>query len=181
MIDILDTFDQTLRAFNTRLPEVEPTRCIVTRYRASTCARCISVCPVDAIEPTPRLTVNADRCVGCGACAAACPTGALDFAQSRAGLHAGLRAAERRERSATIACPYADMSAGKGVGARSIVSAVWAADLLAAWAAGLRSLDLVSGDCVACPLEAAVSALDSAVDEATVPAGAATVEPPLRW
>jgi ferredoxin len=180
-VDLLDALDLTLRTFNMRLPEVEPTRCVATRYRASTCDRCIAVCPVDAIEPVPRLTVDADRCVGCGACATACPTGALDFAQPRAALHAGLRAAGARpERMMTVACPHGDMSAGRGVGMRvDCLGGIGAADLLAAWACGLRSLDLVSGDCAQCTLGAAISRLSAAGDAAVSLLTAAGAKTPL--
>jgi ferredoxin len=167
-VDILDSLDLTLRALNTRIPEVDPRRCVATRYRASSCRRCTQACPGGAIVPTPRLEVDPERCLGCGACAVVCPTGALDFAQLRAALRAELRAAgESSGGAATIACARGDVSTGRGKGIRvECLGSVAAADLLVARGAGLRSLDLVDGDCAACPSASAVAGLQAAIEAA---------------
>ena len=167
-MDILGTLDLTLRALNTRIPEVDPRRCVATRYRSSSCRRCTRACPGGAIAPTPSLEVDPEKCVGCGACAVVCPTGALDFAQPRAALRTGLRTAgEPSGGAATIACVRGDMSAGRGTGIRvECLGSIAAADLLVARAAGMRSLDLVDGGCATCPSAAAVAALPEAIDAA---------------
>ena len=79
-MDRLKLLDAGLRAFDATLPGVVPPLCLATRYRASSCRRCLDVCPTAAIEPAPWLRVTPERCSSCGACAAVCPTGALAFA-----------------------------------------------------------------------------------------------------
>ena len=43
---------------------------------------CVSVCPVDCIEPvdeldTPQLYIDPDNCIDCGACLTVCPVQAI--------------------------------------------------------------------------------------------------------
>jgi ferredoxin len=183
-LDVLDSLDLTLRALNTRIPEADPQRCVATRYQASSCRRCLAVCPVDAITPTPSLDVDPGKCVGCGACAVVCPTGALDFAQPRAALRAGLRAAGAAAgapaatgkhgtgalsaaAAVTIACARADLSAGRGSGIRvECLGGVGAADLLVARAAGVASIHFVDGGCDTCRSRPATAGLPAALSAA---------------
>ena len=80
-MDRLKLLDAGLRAFDARLPDVVPPLCVVTRYRASSCRRCLDVCPGEAIQVSPWLQVEPDHCSSCGACAAVCPTGASTSAR----------------------------------------------------------------------------------------------------
>lgn len=45
------------------------------------CAKCLPVCPVDAIIGAPRMlhTVVADMCIGCKLCIAPCPMDCIDL------------------------------------------------------------------------------------------------------
>lgn len=175
-MDILDSLDLTLRALNTRIPEVDPQRCVATRYQSSSCRRCVRVCPGDAVEPAPSLEVDPQKCLGCGACAVVCPTGALDFAQPRSALRAALRAAAKAGRhaagtdgivAATVACTQGDLSAGQGTGIRvDCLGSIAAGDLLLARAMGAETVHLVDGDCDGCRLEAAVSELPDVITAA---------------
>lgn len=64
----------TLPALFRGRPELDPKRC------ASGCARCVEVCPTDALRVTesgPELDIG--RCIFCGECAAACPDDAITF------------------------------------------------------------------------------------------------------
>jgi ferredoxin len=172
-MDILDSLDLTLRALNTRIPEVDPQRCVVTRYQSSSCRRCVRVCPGNAITPTPLLEVDPQQCLGCGACAVVCPTGALDFAQPRNALRAGLRAAAGNGRptegfddptAVTIACTRGRLSAGEGKGIRvECLGSVAAGDLLLAWARGVDAIYLVDGGCDGCRLQSAASELPQTI------------------
>lgn len=43
------------------------------------CARCVEVCPVQAIEKKDKIEINQEACIMCGACVATCDQGALSF------------------------------------------------------------------------------------------------------
>jgi heterodisulfide reductase subunit A len=43
------------------------------------CGDCIKICPVNAIEDKPTITVNPISCVGCGICVPKCPRQAIDL------------------------------------------------------------------------------------------------------
>lgn len=52
-------------------PDVQAEKC-------TACGRCVTWCPVDAIEVVDRVAVvDFDPCYGCGECVAACPEGAI--------------------------------------------------------------------------------------------------------
>jgi ferredoxin len=170
-MDIIDVLNLSLRVFDVRLPEVDRTRCVATRYQGSSCRRCLEVCPGAALAPSPSLDVDPERCVGCGACAAVCPTGALDFAEPRAALRAELRAAGRKpEATFTIGCRRALLASDDGSAALRVecLGALNAADFLAAWYAGVRRLGLVSAACDECSLKPAVTELTAAMQATRV-------------
>lgn len=56
----------------------------VSTCRQCADAPCLAVCPVTAIrrmkDPTKRVVVDHDQCIGCGKCVDACPFGAMLFA-----------------------------------------------------------------------------------------------------
>ncbi len=192
-MDRLSLLDTTLRTFDSSLPALVSSRCVVTRYRGSVCHRCIDVCPVDAIGIAP-LAVDADLCIACGACAAACFTGALDYPQPRALVHQALVEGEGGQ--AEIACSQADRS--EAAGSAAVVVACLAglsgADIFAAAAAGCDRLVLTSGECSNClagpamvrarpDVEATVAWLDDAgvpsgVERVTTASSGAPLHPP---
>lgn len=54
--------------------------CKTTPFVCLNCknARCISACPVEAIERVDGwVTIHPDKCIGCGACKEACPVGVI--------------------------------------------------------------------------------------------------------
>lgn len=58
---------------------VHPERCICIRNKNAHCMRCAEVCTTGAIAfDGETLSLDPDRCIGCGTCATACPTCALE-------------------------------------------------------------------------------------------------------
>lgn len=54
-------------------------RCVVVRNRNATCMRCAEVCTSGCISyDDNELTIEPERCIGCGTCATVCPTCALE-------------------------------------------------------------------------------------------------------
>jgi len=185
-VDRLQLLDAGLRAFDASLPGAAPPLCLATRYRASSCRRCLDVCPTAAVEPAPWLRLVPERCSSCGACAAVCPTGALAFAARSAALRERLAMiAAGGRRRAVLACRFAEAGEPEpGVAANErgtnaddcrddgagvivpCLGALSAAELVGAAAAGLDELTLVSAGCEDCRDRVAGLAADAAVETA---------------
>lgn len=45
----------------------------------SNCQGCAEVCPVGAIKRKEKVTIDKDKCIGCGACIVACPNKAISL------------------------------------------------------------------------------------------------------
>jgi Pyruvate/2-oxoacid:ferredoxin oxidoreductase delta subunit len=175
-MDRLKLLDAGLRAFDARLPDIVPPLCLVTRYRGSSCRRCLAVCPGDAIVTAPWLRIDPDRCTSCGACAAVCPTGALACVARAEELRVQLAEAQRGDRGeVTVTCRHAahaasDDAFGEPDPATVVVACLGglsAADLIAAAASGCTTLRLTSADCEACRERVAGGAAQAAVAAAT--------------
>ncbi len=164
-MDRLKLLDASLRAFDTRLPDVTPPLCVATRYRSSSCRSCLDVCPAGALVTSPWLELDADKCRSCGACAAVCRTGALDCDFRSHALRSEYQSrATTDSPSVALACRHADF--GRAEGATCVVPCLGglsAGDLLAAAALGVERIHLISGDCRECPDATAEAALDLAV------------------
>ena len=77
------------------------TAALIDEQRCIGCARCIEVCPVDAIVGAQGLmhTVVENWCIGCALCPPACPVDCIDMVTPRGRWTATLkRAAGRRGR-----------------------------------------------------------------------------------
>lgn len=57
---------------------VDASRCLRMRFSASSCRRCIDICPHGAVVIDGRLSIDPEKCLGCLLCTAVCPTGALE-------------------------------------------------------------------------------------------------------
>lgn len=169
-MDSLALLDATLRAFDARVPDAIPARCVATRYRASSCRLCVDVCPSAAIQPSPWLRVDADLCVSCGACAAACRTGALDLGQARAAVRDAFAELAHEERMAPcVACARATPDAHAQAPDLVIdcLASLSAGDLIGLARQGCTSVLLLSGDCDACAAGHAMAQSVSAQDTAS--------------
>ena len=82
-------------------------RCAVVRNRNATCMRCAEVCTSGCISyDDNELTIEPERCIGCGTCATVCPTCALEAHRpSDAELLQSCRAAcEAADGEVVVAC-----------------------------------------------------------------------------
>ena len=202
-MDRLKLLDAGLKAFDASLPEVVSPLCLATRYRGSSCRLCLDVCPTAAITPVKWLAVEPQRCTSCGACAAVCKTGALSYVARHGALRKRLRGlAAEGARTVVLACrqagadaPATVAQAPATVAQKRIVvpclGGLAVADLIAAAAFGLVTIELLSGDCAACadavagaavePTQAAVAEIllalgaDVACTRRSVPGGEAQV------
>ena len=57
---------------------VDVSRCQRVRFRASSCRRCLDVCPHGALTLDSGLAVDPEQCRGCLLCTTVCPVGALE-------------------------------------------------------------------------------------------------------
>ncbi len=152
-MDRLTFLDAGLRALDTRLPDVTPSLCVVTRYRGSSCRRCLDACPGSAITCVDWLAVAPDLCSSCGACAAVCRTGALAFVGRSAALRDCLAAAvaEGQAGVALVCRPAKPAYTVAGATLRAVavpcLGGVGAADLVAAAVLGNAAVELVAGRC----------------------------------
>jgi Fe-S-cluster-containing hydrogenase component 2 len=188
-MDRLKLLDAGLRAFDARLPDVVPPLCLATRYRGSSCRRCLAVCPGDAIATSPWLQVDPERCTSCGACAAVCPTGALAYGARAGELRVQFAEAQGSEGGeVTVVCKPAahavagfaatehaaareaetrePAAAGEAATTTVVVACLGglsAADVIGAAAAGCTALRLESVDCEACRERVAGDAAEAAV------------------
>jgi len=59
----------------------------IDENNCNSCALCVSVCPVHAIEVNEVATIDAEMCIGCGLCATHCPANAIALKEMRPKEH----------------------------------------------------------------------------------------------
>ena len=70
---------ELLERFAAPQVQLDPARCLNARFPRADCARCVDVCPTQAITLRDgRPALAPDACTRCGACLWACPGGAFD-------------------------------------------------------------------------------------------------------
>ncbi|MCI1480089.1 MAG: 4Fe-4S binding protein [Eggerthellaceae bacterium] len=138
---------------------VHEERCAVVRNRHATCTKCADACTSGCISyANNELTIDPEKCVGCGTCATVCPTEALEARNpdDAALFSATLHAMHANDGNAVIACDQV-LSHVRGLVDESKVAPVVCLgrvdeSLIALMALGGGSkVTLVCGDCAHCP------------------------------
>ena len=159
--------ESALRAAQSRVPAVDPARCLGARHPSTTCRACIEVCPRSAVTRLPAARIDPRACDGCDACVAACPTGAIESPASAAAV-AGWLVSIQPRREARVQCERAPgvrpgVTPPSGMLVLPCLGAVRAADLVAACARGATGVRMVAGKCGTCPWSSASNRGDAAV------------------
>lgn len=70
---------ETISCMNSALLGVHAQRCMLVRNRNAECLACAAVCTTGAISRTENgISIDPERCIGCGTCASVCPTCCLE-------------------------------------------------------------------------------------------------------
>ena len=125
-------------------PSLDPKRCLNSRQGKARCSACLDVCPSGALELPEKGRADWEKCVSCGLCAAICPSGALGFTDYRQRKAWQMMNDERPVH--ILACQQAGCDADSK--AFCLSSFTW--ELIAGIALHSR-VELVRGDCEACP------------------------------
>ncbi len=129
-------------------------RCVHTRHRLAACARCVHACPVGAISLTGAISVDTEKCTGCGVCTTVCPSGAFEAASPSAVELCSLVEAQARQSKKVAFCCENHVAGvdGKPEGAINVpcIGRIDESILLAAAAAGAETICLLDGSCERC-------------------------------
>lgn len=58
---------------------LSPSRCVRSRFKRSSCQKCIGHCPQRAISFQGQIKIDKNKCNGCGICVNLCPTGVFEL------------------------------------------------------------------------------------------------------
>lgn len=125
-------------------PVLQPKRCLNSKQGKAKCTACVELCPEHVIRLPEKGAADWDKCLNCGICAAACPAQAISFptAQQRQlyqMLHDG-------QQTHVLGCERAEGETQSSV----LCLAAYPWESIAALALVGR-VELVRGDCAACP------------------------------
>ncbi len=138
--------------------DVHQQRCVRVRNRNAQCRQCLGVCPVDAISIADnQLTIDGQRCTGCGACSTVCPTCALEARRPNdAELFAQcLQVAAKAEGQVVVVCQRFLDQALKAVDSQKVlcvscVARIEESTLVRLAQAGVGKVTLFTGACKDC-------------------------------
>jgi formate hydrogenlyase subunit 6/NADH:ubiquinone oxidoreductase subunit I len=141
--------------------------CTHRHHQASTCSRCVQVCPTHAISVSadgPQL--DALGCIDCGACASVCPTGALEpLKPTDPALLQMIATSAACTNRVTIACAQVS-SLGSDIVTLHCLARLDRSLLLFAFARGAVSVRLCAGACDDCVKGHLVAQVSSVVADA---------------
>jgi Fe-S-cluster-containing hydrogenase component 2 len=187
MPDVLELMS-TLSELDTDDITIHPERCVVVRNRNAHCRRCSQACTSGAISLVGNdLTIDAEKCVGCGSCATVCPTAALEARNPTDSelLQSCSRVIREKRVPPVFVCkPLLD--ANPEAYDRSKVVEVGClgrleeSGLVTLVALGLSPLVWAHGDCEACPQLPGRKVADLVYETMTVLLGAWGHDNPLR-
>ena len=153
---------------------VDAKRCVRVRNRNVHCDACMNACVSGCISLADgQLSVNTERCIGCGSCATACPTGALRKTEpTDADIMAEVSdVCEHNAGVVVFACASIIERVGSALDPDSVVKVaclgrVDEAMLAGTAAAGATRIVLVTDDCEACSYAKARSLISRVTDGA---------------
>jgi len=84
---------------------IDRSRCLRMRFNRSSCSRCISFCPAQAINIGDDLFIQKDKCNSCLLCTSLCPTEALSLDEEKFfQFFASLKEIEKKVSSPVLSC-----------------------------------------------------------------------------
>lgn len=133
---------------------INPQRCTRIKHKSSSCTACQLNCPVNAIEigsPGGTITVDWDKCTGCGICVNVCPTQV--YTLRNAGYKSFIDNCCRNikaDGSLEICCKEREAMAGSVTASIECVGILNTVDFLALYLRGARKISIKYGDCGDC-------------------------------
>lgn len=143
-------------------------RCMRVRYTRSTCSRCLSVCPANAITLDPGPSISS-ACSECGLCRTACPTDVFEtipatdhslLGQARLVLNAHRKFVGREK--LVIRCQEAQTPNERSL-AVACLGAISENTLVGAAVLRFAEVVLVRGDCRSCSLRHGEELLENSI------------------
>ncbi|MGV8084370.1 MAG: 4Fe-4S binding protein [Coriobacteriia bacterium] len=136
--------------------EIHKERCVKYRHKASTCTRCVCICPASALgfdsDGVP--VIDEQACSACGACTAVCPTEALSSLRPKdAEVLDATRRAVEAEGAIVYACAHAGATSDWAVNVPCLAR-LDVPMLLLPLSGGASKVSLACGNCDACSLSA---------------------------
>lgn len=146
---------------------INPQRCVRIKHKNASCQSCEINCPVHAIEvggPGMTITVDWDKCTGCGICTGVCPGQAFNL--RNLGYKDFIdKCCKNIQSDGTfeIGCKDAEIVRGAGVASVECLGVLNMVDFMTLYLCGARKIHLKYGDCGDCASKNGEKILSDAV------------------